>query len=322
MIRRFYIMPLNAGLTKTQVDELVGGMNAADKFLDGISDSWTGLDEDSATAIWENNLIDEAMYSGPYMHHPYHAGTLDEYLMGDSPRCWTHDTFTVRYVMEENQPRPEKGIRRLMLLKIPEDSGTAELEALAASPAHMAASVFQADTVGWVSPKGRAWTHVWEQSFADRDALDSYLQTREGKASASMEGLKRLRVKLDALKIFTYAFDVTKPQGAKPISDDPFPTFYAITARLKIEDADTFIDLLRTCYDPVVSDAGGKLSERFRTVEAGYPWVEVQSIWELKSVAAFHDLRMKTGSDPRWTRFVTDGMSLVLDGSRRFYHAS
>lgn len=322
MIRRFYIMPLNAGLSKEQVDELVSGMNTTDEFLDGISDSWTGLDEDTATAIWENNLINEEMYSGPYMHHPYHAGTLDEYLMGDSPRCWTHDTFTVRYMMDDSQPRPEKGIRRLMLLKIPEEDGTSALEALAASPAHMTASVFKADTVGWVSPKGRAWTHVWEQSFADRDALNSYLQTREGKASASMEGLKRLDVKLDALKIFTYAFDVSKQKRAQPISDEPFPTFYAINARLKIEDADTFVDLLRTCYDPYVSDAGGKLAHRFRTVASGYPWAEVQSAWELKSVAAFHDLRMKSGSDPRWTKFVTDAMPLILEGSRRFYRAS
>lgn len=322
MIRRFYIMPLNRGLTQDQVDELVDGMNATDEFLDGISDSWTGLDEDSDTAIWENNLIDEEMYSGPYMFHPYHAGTLDEYLMGDSPRCWTHDTFTVRYVMEDNAPRPESGIRRLMLMKIPEDADLSALEALAASPADMTASVFRADTVGWVSPKGRAWTHVWEQSFADRSALESYLQSREGKLSASIEGLKRLGIQLDALKIFTYAFDVTKPQGAKPLSDEPFPTFYAINARLKIEDADTFVELLRTCYDPYVSDAGGKLSQRFRTVEAGYPWVEVQSIWELESVAAFHGLRMKSGSDPRWTRFVTDAMPLVLEGTRRFYRAS
>lgn len=322
MIRRFYIMPLNAGLSKAQVDELVSGMDATDEFLDGISDSWTGLDEDSATAIWENNLIDEAMYSGPYMHHPYHAGTLDEYLMGDSPRCWTHDTFTVRYVMDEDHPRPEKGIRRLLLLKIPEDSGTAELEALAASPSPMVASVFKADTVGWVSPKGRAWTHVWEQSFADRDALDSYLQTREGKASASMEGLKRLGVKLDALKIFTYGFDVSETKQAPPISAEPFPTFYALNTRVNIEDADQFVSLLRDCYDPYVIDAGGKLAHRFRTVEAGYPWVEVQSVWELKSVAAYHDLRMKSGSDPRWTRFVTDAMPLILEGTRRFYRAS
>ncbi len=322
MIRRFYIMPLNAGLTKEQVDELVSGMNATDEFLDGISDSWTGLDEDTATAIWENNLINEEMYSGPYMHHPYHAGTLDEYLMADSPRCWTHDTFTVRYMMDDDQPRPEKGIRRLMLLKIPEDAGTAELEALAASPAHMSASVFKADTIGWVSPKGRAWTHVWEQSFADREVLKTYLQTRDGQATTSMERLKRLGVDLDALKVFTYSFDVSERKHAKPISDEEIPAFYALTARLKIDDADTFIDLLRTCYDPYVTEAGGKLHQRFRTVEAGYPWVEVQSIWELKSVAAYHDLRMGTGRHPGWTRFVTDAMPLVIDGSRRFYRAS
>ncbi|MFA7588704.1 MAG: hypothetical protein WCY11_21370, partial [Novosphingobium sp.] len=214
MIRRFYIMPLRHGVKQSEIDELIGSMTACDRFLHGITDSSAGLDFDSPTVIWENNLASEEMYTGPYMHHPYHAGTLDNYLMGDSPQCCTQDIHTTRYYMEEGQPRLDKGIRRLVLMKMAEDADTGRLEALAAAPVGMASSVLRQDTVGWVSPKGRTWTHIWEQGFTDMDALETYLASREGMSCASVDGFKRLGVSLDGLRIYTYPFDLTGPRDA------------------------------------------------------------------------------------------------------------
>lgn len=321
MIRRYYIMPLRHAVSQPEIDELVHGMSVCDQFLEGITDSSAGVDFDSRTVIWENTLASEEMYTGPYMHHPYHAGTLDDYLMADSPLCWTQDTFTVRYRMDADQPRLDKGIRRLVLLKLEEGSSPAPLEALAARAPDMATSVLRADDIGWVSAKGRAWTHVWDQSFADVAALERYLGSPDGMQCSSGDGLKRLGLKLDAMRVYTYPFDLTGMRQAQPLPEEDGPAFYAMTARLDLADADTFVELLQGCYDPYVVACGGKLAHRFRTVEGGYPWTEVQSIWEIPSVAAYHDFRMGIGSNPGWLRFVNEAMPLVKGGTRRFWRA-
>jgi hypothetical protein len=316
MIRRFYIMPLNAGVPLADVDEMVRGFDACDLYLPGLFDSACGVDVQNRTAIWENNFVDLATYSGAYMVEPYHAGTLDEYLMFDSPRCFTHDTFTVRYEAPDTLPRLEKGVRRLVLMKLPEGADVSAIQAFAAKPAGLATSAFYADTVGWVSAKGRSWTHVWDQGFTDQEALDRYLKTPDGVTSSSGDGLKRLGADIDAVKIFSYPFAL-KPRPTPAISPTgPSPTYYAMTACTTHEDADAYIALLQDCYDPYVAANGGKLAHRWRTVENGYPEAEIHSTWELKSMAAYNDLRL--GSTDLWKRFVKDAMPLVKSGTRRF----
>lgn len=319
MIRRFYIMPLNAGVSDGVLQDFVQGFDDTDRFLPGLVDSSAGIDLENRTVIWENNFVDEATYTGPYMVHPYHAATLDTYLMGDSPLCITHDTFTVRYQTSGEEPRLEKGVRRLVLMNLAEGADTAAIEALAARPPQMAASVFRADDVGWVSAKGRSWTHIWEQGFADADALARYLATRDAFWTTSLEGLKRLGLDITAVKILTYPFAL-KPAPSPAPTPDSVPTFYSITARTALEDVEAYVRLLETFYDPYVAEAGGRLAHRWRTLEEGYNFGEVQSTWEIPSVAAYHALRMKTGSET-WKRFVLEATPLIKGGSRRFYRA-
>jgi hypothetical protein len=320
MIRRFYIMPLNAGVGDATLQEFLQGFDETDRFLPGLIDSSAALDFDSRTVIWENNFVDEATYSGPYMVHPYHAATLDTYLMGDSPQCITHDTFTVRYQAPAGSRAMEKGVRRLVLMKLAEGADTSVIEGLVARREGVAISVFRPDDVGWVSAKGRAWTHVWEQGFADQEALDRYLATQDGVWTSSLEALKRLGLDISAVKILTFPFALKPAPSPATLPAEPFPTYYTLTARTDLEDVDAYIGLLQTSYDAYVSEAGGKLVHRWRTVEQGYGWAEVQSTWEIKSVAAYHDLRLGTGSE-NWRRFVRDAMPLVKGGSRRFYRA-
>jgi hypothetical protein len=318
MIRRFYIMPLNAGVSEADIAEMIHGFDECDRFLPGLFDSAAGLDTDNRTVIWENNFVDLATYSGAYMTEPYHACTLDEYLMGDSPRCFTHDTFTVRYEAPDTLPRLEKGVRRLVIMKLPEGADTSAIEALAAKPDGMATSAFYKDTVGWVSAKGRSWTHVWDQGFADVDALNRYLKTPDGISGSSVDGLKRLNVDVEAVKVFTYPFALKPAQSPGPTG--AFPTYYTITVRLAHEDVEAYLALIKECYDPYVAGAGGKLVHRWRSVENGYPEAEVHSTWELQSIAAYNDVRLATGSDG-WKRFVREAMPLVKSGARRFYRA-
>jgi hypothetical protein len=321
MIRRFYILPLKPAVGDGEVEEFIQALSAADRFIPGLLDSSAGVDFESRTVLWENGFVDEATYTGPYMAHPYHAATIDTYVMADSPGCLTHDTFTVRYQSPEGLARDESGVRRLVLLNLAEGADASVLEALAETPAGMMRSVLRQDDIGWVSAKGRAWSHVWEQGFADRGALDRYLRTREGIETASLEGLKRLGLDVVGLKILACPFALKPAETPPRPPSDIFPTFYTITARTAVADVEAYVGLLEACYDPYVAGAGGKLVRRLRTVDHGYELAEVQSTWEIRSVAAYHDMRLRTGTED-WKRFVRDAMPLVRGGARRFYRAT
>jgi hypothetical protein len=323
MIRRFYVLPLKPTVGPAQIDELLAALRATDQYIPGLLDSSAGLDAASRTVVWENRFVDEEAYAGPYMVHPYHAATLDDYVMADSPLCLTQDIYATRYRLAGDPAELRSGIRRLLLMNLAEDADTAALEALTEPGPDVASSVLARDDVGWVSAKGRPWTHIWEQAFADEDALRRYLRMPDGVASSSLEGLGRRGIEVLSAKVLTFPFDI-KPAGeqapAEPPPDD-VPLLFTITARLAPGDVDVYVDLLERLYDPVVAANGGQLVQRWRTVEQAYVEAEVHSTWQLESFAAFSTMRAATCRDPNWNRFVSEAMPLVRGGTRRFYRA-
>jgi hypothetical protein len=321
MIRRFYVLPLKPTVGPAQVDELLAALRATDQYIPGLLNSSAGLDLASRTVVWENLFVDEESYAGPYMVHPYHAATLDDYVMADSPLCLTQDIYATRYNVPGEPAELRTGIRRLVLMNLAEDADTDILESLAAAGPDVATSVLARDDVGWVSAKGRPWTHIWEQAFTDEHALNRYLHTPAGVASSSVEGLGRRGVEVQSAKVFTFPFDI-KPASEQTPTDPPpddVPLLYTITAHLAPDDVDVYVDLLERLYDPAVAANGGHLVQRWRTVEQAYAEAEVHSTWQLESFAAFSTMRASTYSDPSWNRFVSEAMPLVRGGTRRFY---
>jgi hypothetical protein len=318
MIRRFYIMPLNHRATQESVDRFIADYDACDQFIAGLSASAAGLDFDGTTVIWENVFDSEETYSGLYMVHPYHACTLDSYLMADSPELLTHDIFTVRYEVPGDIPRIERGIRRLALMNIAEETESIAENALSDCPEFASTNLFSRDNVKWVSPKGKSWTHILEQGFADEDALDAYLETAHGIATSSKDGLRRLGIDISGIKIFTYPFELKAAQNPASLPEDG-PAFYAITAQLDVVDVRAYIALLESSYDLHMEAQGCKLVQRLRTVDEGYLQAEVQSIWELPSMAHYNPMRFSTGGDANWNRYALEAATLVKGGARRFY---
>lgn len=323
MIRRFYVLPLRPTVTPAQVDDLLAALRATDAYIPGLLDSSAGLDASCRTVVWENLFVDEAAYAGPYMVHPYHAATLDDYVMADSPLCLTQDICATRYHLAGERSELRTGIRRLVLVNLADGADPAPLEGLAAPGPDVATSVLGRDDVGWVSAKGRPWTHIWEQAFTDADALDRYLRTPDGVASSSLEGLTRWGVDASSAKVLTFPFDIKPPREQTPADPPPddVPLRYTITARLRPGDVDTYVDLLERLYDPVVAASGGHLVQRWRTIEQAYLEAEVHSTWHLDSFAAFSQFRINTYADPSWNRFVSEAMPLVRSGTRRFSRA-
>jgi hypothetical protein len=321
MIRRFYIMPLNHRATEENVAQFIADYDACDQFIAGLTDSAAGLDFGGETVVWENVFDSEETYSGLYMVHPYHGCTLDSYLMADSPELLTHDIFTVRYEIPGDIPRIEKGIRRLVLMNISDETESVAEKVLSECPAHVATTVFSRDNVKWVSPKGKAWTHILEQGFADEDALDDYLETAHGIATVSKDGLRRLGIDISSIKIFTYPFELKSAQKPAPLPEDG-PAFFAITAQLDVGDVGAYVTLLESSYDLHMAANGCKLVQRLRTVDEGYLQAEVQSIWEMPSIAHYNPMRFSTGGDANWNRYALEAMTLVKGGTRRFYRAA
>ena len=323
MIRRFYILPVNPGVSEAKVQEMIDVLNAADRFIPGLMDSSAGVDLDSPTVIWENTFVDEASYSGPYMVHPYHIGAIDNYVMPDSPECITDNTYATRYTTPDADQEVRGGIRRVLLLNASTDADGAALKALAAQPQGVAASAFGADDVGWVSAKGRPWTHIWEQSFTDMAQLERYLGTPDGMACSSQEGFASLGIDLGSLKVFTCPFELSPAEDQSPpeAPPDTSPVLYTITARTAADGADAYVELLERHYDPFMAEGGCPLLNRWRTVDQGYLGAEVHSTWQIDSLSAYSDLRATTISNPHWTAFVKDATPLVQGGSRRFHRA-
>lgn len=324
MIRRYYILPLRPGVPDAKVRQLTDVLRAADQYIPGLKDSSAGVDFDSKTVLWENTFVDEASYSGPYMVHPYHIDAIDGYVMADSPECITNDIYTARYTTTDATQTQRSGIRRVLFLNVSSDADVAALAALAAQPAGIAASAFGGDDVGWVSAKGRAWSHVWEQAFTDTAQLDRYLRTPDGISCSSLEGFWRLGIHLPSLKIFTFPFELTSPDQQTPPAPprDDKPVMYTITARTVLADVDRYVELVERLYDNYMAGCGSKLVQRWRTVEQGNLEGEVHSTWRLDSLAAYSDVRLKTYADPIWNEYVRDAMPLVHSGTRRFYHAA
>jgi hypothetical protein len=323
MIRRIYVLPLKPGATTEETDEFLTAFNQADKYIPGLLDSFAGIDLHSNTVVWEMAFVNEELYTGPYMTNPYHIGTLDNYLLADSPQRLSWDFGATRYRLADDPAlRLEEGVRRFILAELPEGADTSAIEELAVPGSGVAASTFAADDLAWQGSKGRTWTHIWEQAFTDMDALSAYLRSPEGIASSNRDGFRYLGVKVTALKVLTYPFKL-KPAQSPPadLPTEGHPILYTMTARTTPEDADAFIDTLARDYDASLARFGGKLLHRWRALDHAYNQVEVQSTWQLESLSAFRDFRQATvgGADASWNHFVLYGMPLVKSGTRRFY---
>jgi len=321
MIRRFYLVTLKPEVEDEAIGKVLREFSSADQFIPGLARSTAGLDADNRTIVWEMTFVNEALYSGPYMKHPYHAATLDNYLLADSPENVAQATSTFRYQAEDIPLIPE-GIRRIVLLNLAEGSDTSAIEDLAARGEGMATSIFSADNVAYRPGGGRnVWSHVWEQGFSDMAQLEAYLQTPEGAATASEQGLRSLGIEAEAVRTLACPLKIKPPQSPPAMAFENSPVLYTITARTALEDADAYVGLLESLYDPVLAASGVSLAYRRRSVDRGYGQVEVQSAWALDSIAAYDVLRMAKTRHPDWKRFVAEAMPLVCGGSRRFYRA-
>lgn len=317
MIRRHYVLPLRMDAAPGAVDEMLDVLSNADRFIPGLLDSSAALDDGGRTVLWENTFVDEAAYTGPYMTHPYHVAAIDDFVMPDSPTALVFRSYAARFTLDDATQTLRSGIRRVVLLSLDTDDQVGAIAGLAEAPTSMATSAFGTDDVGWVSGKGRAFTHVWEQGFTDRGQLDAHLAAPDASGPTQLAGLG---LDEDSIEIFTCPFELrpTTDQNPSPAPPDDVPLHYVLTHRVEAADLPAFLDLLETHYDSFMADHGAPLISRTRTVDGGYPVAEIESTWRVESLAAYNAMRSGLAMATGWGLFVRDSIPLVRGGRRRF----
>ncbi len=193
MLRRFEVYALRPDAPVQSVRRLEAACRDCGRFIPEVLDSAVGtnLSDAPVQLVWEHAYASPDAYRR-YMVHPYHATVLDRYLLPDSPERIVIDdpvaAGLVGYACNAPSYRMGSGVRRLVLLRL--DTGSSEIDVSSLCDSlqrvphdvpGMDVSVVAANTMGraWfdgVTPitGPTRWTHVWEQGFSGRDALDSY----------------------------------------------------------------------------------------------------------------------------------------------------
>jgi hypothetical protein len=193
MLRRFEVYALRPDAPPDVVRALEAACRECGRFIPEVLDSAVGTNLSHAPVqlVWEHAYASTEAYRR-YMVHPYHAVVIDRYLLPDAPERIVIDgalgAGLYGYGCGGPSYRMSAGVRRLVLLRL--DAGASEtdvarlaetLEQAATDVPDMTVSIMAANSMGsaWfdgVTPVmgPPRWTHVWEQGFANLDALDSY----------------------------------------------------------------------------------------------------------------------------------------------------
>jgi hypothetical protein len=209
MLRRFEMYAFRSDAPNEEKRRLEAACRACSHRIPEVIDSavHANLSDAPVQLVWEHAYESPAAYRR-YMVHPYHAAELDRFILADSPeRVVADDTLgagLVGYQCDEPVYRTSGGTRRIVLLRVGAEVSSqhegelrAALEAAPAEAPEMVLSVAAPNTLGgaWfdgVTPLGRPprWSHLWEQGFSDRSALDSYLTGSSHLARAERAGWK------------------------------------------------------------------------------------------------------------------------------------
>lgn len=183
MLRRFEMYGFHERTTPAQIDELARVLRRTGLFIPEVLDSAVGRNRSDADVdlVWEHAYEDPPAYAH-YMCQPYHICVLDRYLLPEAPECITASRRELQlgllgYEIDGAPFRRAGGIRRLVAMKADSDADASAwavfADALRARPGQvpeLEVSIVAKNTMGleWF-PHG--WTHVWEQAYADDDAM-------------------------------------------------------------------------------------------------------------------------------------------------------
>ena len=130
--------------------------------------------------------------------------------------------------------------------------------------------------------------------------------------TSSLEGFKRLGVDVISIKILSFPFTLkpTSAQTPAPMPADdlrcPLCHHGAPVARRRRGSTSS---CSKRHYDPYIVDGGGEGPvHRWRSVDQAYGELEVQSTWQLDSMAAYSDIRAASLSNAGWNAYVRDAM--------------
>ncbi len=201
MLRRFEVYKVRPEVPEATVRQFEKVLWECGRFIPQVLHSVVGhnLSRNATTHVWEHAYASPEIYQ-EYMVHPYHAAILDRYLLHDCPERITDDAGVGGGLFGYEIERPDyfmsSGFRRVVLLLVRPGASKqavakleAELRAAPKSAREMKLSVVGYNSMGreW---RPDAWSHVWEQGFESRQALEAYLWGSSPSARRERSGWK------------------------------------------------------------------------------------------------------------------------------------
>lgn len=219
MIRRFETYAFLPGTTDEARRRVGDVLARAGRFIPEVLDSAIGWNRSDAPSelVWEQAYQSAESYRR-YMVHPYHAEMIDRYVLPDSPERVVEPITGAGlfgyYCAEPGFRLPPGGARRVVLLRLDEETGGAGDAAALAERAERAAadagamgSMVGANTmaVAWFDgetplpvPPPR-WTHVWELGFERWDALERHVEGPGREAPAALGASRWAELRYEVL---------------------------------------------------------------------------------------------------------------------------
>ena len=179
MLRRFESYAFDEAATAEQIADLASALRRCGEFIPEVHDSAVGMNQSEADVdlVWEH-AYDSADAYARYMCHPYHICVLDRYLLPESPECITAPRAQLGlglmgYEIGDAAFRCDSGVRRVVAMKAAagiDDGEWSTFVSMLTSAPELRVSIVAPNTMGleWF-PNG--WTHVWEQAYDDKRAM-------------------------------------------------------------------------------------------------------------------------------------------------------
>jgi len=328
MLRRFETYGFASHATAELRDELARVLRRTGVHIPEVLDAAVGRNRSATDVdlVWEHAYEDPAAYA-QYMCHPFHICVLDRYLLPENPECITASRRELQlgllgYEVEGAPFRVDGGIRRVVAMKTAADADPvtvhallAELNARVGAVPEVLVSVAAENTMGleWF-PDG--WTHVWEQAFADEDAMGRVAEHDAALLAASPMG--------EWLDVW-YEID-TEPAGGDldvALAAPPAGPVYMVDAvDVAPPDADRYLDAFERLYLPGARRRGMDLVACWHTPRTIGEAVTVFVVFAVGTWAEWEQARNAAVVDPALPEWLSARAEMMQRGSRRFVNAA
>lgn len=326
MLRRFESYAFAPDASAEQRSELARVLRECGRHIPEVLDSAVGRNRSDAAVdlVWEHAYDRPDAYAR-YMCHPFHICVLDRFLLPENPECITASRPGLQlglfgYEVDGAPFRTAGGVRRIVALRVDAaasahtvDRFVTVLHRRADEVAAVDRSVAARNTMGleWF-PDG--WTHVWEQAFADEDAMRATLDSE-----AALLGSGPVTDWVDLwYEIEPAPPDAPPPEPSAPPSSEWDRVVMVDAVTVEAADAAGYVDAFERLYLPGARARGLELVACWQTPGDIGEAVTVTTALAVGSWADWERARNAAVADPAVAEWIAARRAVMRRGRRQF----